>query len=408
MKLSKARLVLDALTLGRCLTVTTPSLDWALAVRAAWHEEERKNGPLVDVWYRMQTGDKVGFFFESSAGEGRYSRYLPEGVDPRTVRTVNVDPDARSASVLVSQLLSLIAGLAKGSTISIEGTNESIEPIDFDAKDSALESLYIQLAAAQKAASPGYNEDIVRRMSSEIREGALNASDRPYAIRQKLMETTNKVGDLRTMLAADGVLASWFLIYRDVCRAVEQRYSSEGDERASGMQLLRYVGFGAAGTVEKPLDLTAMIVDKLVRENLQALASDIGHEYLDKCEGYIDRALDGRSLEAFGGSLYAAGLYGFAARQIFFSLKSASESYQKPFDVADERSVRVNTSFNRAVENRNGQTFLKHRAKVERARQQGGEKAAEQSAFELIEMHYFYPRFYKAALLGREEPTLSG
>ncbi len=409
MILTTERLVHDALTLGRFLTVVSgDAANETLATTAAFREKEAAAGPLAGRWCCCRWGQRVGYMFISEHGAGRYRREPPPDVEPETLVTVAVDPEARPAIELLAELTELVDLLSSGSRVTIEGSGETVELTGSGDVRRTLENLKLYLAGVWGAISPGYNERVVRAGALRLREALLSGEGRS-ACRDELLRVAGEVLHLRAVQAADAPLAGWFLIWRDVGRAVEEHFAARHDDSRAALEMVRYIGFGAAGAIVEPAALTAMMVQKLSREGLAGVAADLADGYLRMGERYISKALDADSLEMFGGTLYASALFLYAALQVFRALaedptRTPAAYEAKAANVAEEKLVRVTMSFENAVANRTGARLRDHRQRVREARRSGGADAEEQALFELIDMKYYYPRCFRERLLDGGPP----
>ena len=410
MILTTDRLVHDALTLGRFLTVVSgEAANEILATTAAFRAKEAAAGPLVGRWCCCRWGQRVGYMFVSEHGAGRYRREPPPDVPPEALVPVPVDPDARPAVELLAELTELVDLLSSGSRVTIEGSGETVELAGSGDVERVLGNLKMYLSGVWGAISPGYDERVVRAGALRLREALLSGEGRP-ACRDELLRVAGEVLHLRAVQAATAPLAGWFLVWRDVCRAVEEHFGARHDSPRAALEMVRYVGFGAAGAIVDPTALTAMTVQKLSREGLAAIAADLADGYLRMGERYIGEALDADSVEVFGGTLYASALFLYAALQIFRALSEdpgrVPSAYEaRAANVAEEKLVRVAMSFENAVANRAGARLRDHRLRVREARRSGGAEAEEQALFELIDMKYYYPRCFRERLLNGGPPS---
>ncbi len=411
MILTAERLVHDALTLGRFLTVVSgKAADETMATTAAFREREAASGPLAGRWCCCRWGPRVGYLFISEHGAGRYRREPPPDLDPAALVTVTVDPEARPATELLAELTELVDLLSSGSRVKIEGSGETVELAGSRDVGRIVENLKLYLAGVWGAISPGYNERVVRAGGLRLRETLLSGEGRA-ACRDELLRVAGEVLHLRAVQAADAPLAGWFLVWRDVCRAVEERFAARHDRSRAALEMVRYLGFGAAGAIVDPDVLTAMTVHKLSREGLAGIAAELADGYLRMGERYICKALEADSIEVFGGTLYASALFLYTALQIFRALcedpaRTPSDYEARAANVAEEKLVRVAMSFENAVANRTGARLRDHRLRVREARRSGGAEAEEQALFELIDMKYYYPRCFRERLL--EAPQAPG
>ncbi|MCA9468075.1 MAG: hypothetical protein KC643_21890 [Nitrospira sp.] len=411
MKLSIEHLIDDTMALVRFLTVIT--FDFAnqsLAMVEATRREELASGPHLDQWRRIIKGDDVGFILESKDGSGRYSRVPPPELDSNTIRTVYVDPTAQPALKLFNELSDLIIRLSSGSRITIPNTNEQIELLSHPENEQHLAALQLYLEGTKTAISPGYNEKIIGCTVELFRENVLSVGQiKTDQIRDWLQKCSDDVANLRSLAAADGSLAGWFLFYRDACLEVEKQCRTLSNENKPSGKLLRIVNFGSGGIRKEPLWLIERLTQKMSREGLYLIVKELGKQYLTRGEQFVEQALASQSIDTFRGALYTAGLFLFTGDRIFRSLLAQDPNpvpdedldfIRQASTVADEKLVRVGNSCQFAVENRTGERLRYHQWLLEKAREKGGEKAALQQVFELTEMHYFYPRYFEKKLMG--------
>ena len=411
MKLPIEHLIDDTMALVRFLTVIT--FDFAnqyLAGGEAMRTEELASGPHLDHWRRIKKGDDVGFILAGKDGSGRYSKVPSPEIDLNTIRTINVDPTAQPALKLFDELSDLINRLSSGSRVTISGTNEQIELLGHPENEQHLTALLLYLEGTRKAISPGYNEKIIDCIIDPFRENVLSVGQvRTSQIKDWLQKSSDDIANLRSLGAADGSLAGWFLFYRDACLEVEKQGRKLRDEDKPSAKFLRMVSFGSAGIVKEPLWLIEQLTQKMSREGLHLIVKELGKQYLTRGEQFVEQALAHQSIDTFRGALYTAGLFLFTADRIFRSLLAQNpnpvpdedlDSIRQASTVADEKLVRIGNSFLFAVENRTGEIFRYHHGLVEKAREKGGKKAALQQVFELTEMNYFYPRYFEKKLMG--------
>lgn len=415
MRLTKEHLINNVMTLGRALTVVSPDMiNGMLSMEAAFSQKKLDVGHLNDRWFCRRAGDQISYFYISEDGYGRYTKEAPPGVDTSKIPIVDIDPNDLPGFELLEQLSLRLNQLSSGAQVKIEESGEPIEFICTDADDT-LESLRQYLVAVRIATSETINEDIVGRASARLRKAIfLSLKEGESVLKNELNKIAGEIAQLRSVLGADGRLASYFMVYRDVCIAVEDFYVAKGNKSRAKQELVRYVAFGSAGAVRDPLTLITRIIQKLAREDLYELADGLGHRYLRKGEQFIDQALGSMSIDYFSGALYTAGLFFFASRQIFEALSECTaeviaveelESYRRATKFADEKTTLVCTALINAVQNRTGEKLQMHRQLVEEARCRGGQVAAEQEVFQLIEMKYYYPRYFQEILMNNEQVT---
>lgn len=413
MRLTMDRLGYDVMSLARCMTATDPRF-------AAGFLGRKRRQLSRGKWTHIRSDLGDGYVYISPNGDaGRYSRELSAGVDENDLDVVDgvteIDhiKEIIHAKKLITQLAKLLEQLTSGIQVRISGTSEILELTDPDPRK--LTTLRTTLAATTRCIESGYNDGMVRQAAESLTRAFLlqleDAKDNPLRVMPVLQnilnEEANKIAYLRNVCAADGRLSAWFLIYRDLCTAVHSHFREIRDDRIAGRQFIRYAGFGAAGVINDPLALILMILKKMAREGMTNLVAETASRYLCRGEDYIAQALDCQSLEEYNANLYTASLFVFAAKKIYSGILSARDQtdlnvdyYRRAEKVAEEKTVRVQYALCHAVLNRAGERFRYHRSQVEKAKQRGGKKAASQKVFELIEMHYFYPRIYENALTG--------
>lgn len=359
-------------------------------------------------WVRLRSSVGTGYvFIDSEAQAGRYQNDIPIGIDSENITTIDKEIDNKQVMHCLDTLEQLLLQLISGVNVLIEGTQENIELIDPDIEE--LKILLQMLKATETASGPNYNESVVFNIAGEAQEvlmqSAESAEKRLSVLYEMLVKSGTKVGDMHTHFVADGFLASWFLVYVDVCKKL-YLYLNESNETHTKLQISRCITFGLAGVINEPNSLLLMFINKLVKENQQKVVIDLGWQYLDIGEDYLNIALDSQDMEAFGSNLYNAALFFLSARQIFKGLLQNEnkvalkdiEEYQKAEKVADEKIVKVSHSLCNIVMDRTGNRLKAHQLQVEEARAKAGDTGASQKIFELIEMWYFYPRYYSKIL----------
>lgn len=412
MQLTKQRLIDDTMALGRCLTVISPDYpNRVLALEAELRRIGMEGRQRDGQWFKLSYGKDKGYVLFKSDGSAIYRRQLREGRASAELITIEVDIKDAPGLMLLDELSALLDGLNEGRLLRVAGTGEVIEACGEGFADETLTGLRAYVELVRRAVSPRYNEEVTSGMLSRLRDIALlDVPDTKGAMINRLVEIADEVARLRSILGADGYLASFFLIFRDVCLEVggDDDNSVSGGKSAA-TQLFNYFGMCSAGIINDPKTLSMMLIDKLALNGRQEVAGRIAHSYLKRGEDLVDKALSSNTLDGFGGSLYTAGLYYLSALQVFKGLANASSvhgamresiEYQRAAGHADERVVRIGTSFINAVQNRTGEKLRKHQAMVEAARCKGGDAAAQQQIFEFIEMGYYYPRHYEKKLQG--------
>lgn len=417
MRLTEEHLINDAMALGRALTVVTIEyFNRPLLTKAALSQKELEVGPLNDRWICQRYGDQIGYFYLSKDGYGRYMKEAPPGVDTLKIPIVDIDPNDQPGFEHLEQMNLLLNQLSSGAQVKMKESGEPIEFICTDAEET-LEMLRKHLVVVKIAISETFNEDIVGRASARLREALFSSPKEGESvvknIKNELEKIAGEIAQLRSISGADGRLASYFMVYRDVCIAVEDFYMAKGNNILAEQEFVRYVAFGSTGKVVRdPLKLNSLIIRKLVREDLYKLAEELGHRYLREGERFIDLAL--KRMSIFGGALHTAGLFLFAAWQIFVILSESTanviaveelERYRKAAKFAEEKMVLVCCSLLNAYENRRGEKLQMHCLLVDEVRRSGGQVAAEQQVLELIEMKYYYPRCFREILMGDEQAT---
>jgi hypothetical protein len=322
--------------------------------------------------------------------------------------TLVLDPLNTPGRVLLEQLLDLIESFRSHRQVKIAGSDELIEFADDGSE--LLNSLHLYISGVRKAITEDYDRTIVSSAMTRLREAALRKIDNgPSAARAmaaELEDVASDIAKLRSMQAADGMLAGGFMIFRDICRDVEAHFRRVSDGRRALSERVRYVGLGCAGVETDPKNLAAMLVQKLAAEELTELVIARGTEYLTVGERFVEQAVSSSTIMEFRGALYTAGLFFSAAWVVFVALRAspdlpaARRDYvAKAAKVADEKSVRVLTSFIHGVEDRSGNKTRSHQRHVAEVRLAAGDQAATDLVFELIEMKYYYPSFFRSILL---------
>jgi hypothetical protein len=366
-------------------------------------------------WVCVRWRGETCYALKKEGGGGLYQRYLPEGVDREKIPTI--EPDANALDRLIEQVKQMLEALIAGQPVRIGDTGETLDLIAEGDAQQHLRNLRDYVANAEAAITPGYNQRVISTMATELQAGAAAplqdttpAENRIDRMIEKLQKVAYSIGLLRQALAADATLASWFLIYRDLCLKAERRLRDLHQERQAEKHFVTYYMYGCLADASEPLDLIGQLIRKMDSLGLSGVVVEVADSHLVNGEKHIRLARDCPSVDTFAGHLYTAGLYLFAALMAYKVLVSDAEHgvsieksdlCRRSLTVADEKLARLTSSFAHAVENRNGESLLRDRAKVAAVLATDGPAAAEQVVFELIEMHLLYPRFFKEVLLAK-------
>ena len=409
MRLTIQKLIDDTMALGRCLMVDNPdSANEQLAVNNVLSRKQLTLDPEKNHWIRLVREKHIGYIFVGADGAGRYCRDLIPGVNPNSLITIEITSQDQPGFALLEELGALLDALYTGTKLKISDSNEIIELDNAQEHQEVLASLLKLLSMAKCASTKEYNCQVVADISRRLRNDLLSCEKDAGIIKKSIKNIANEIEDLRLIFGADARLAGWFMIFHDVCIAVEDFYKNNEGELRSSLEMARYAGFATAGLETNPEILTSVFVEKLVREDLQDIASNLAGGYLRKGENLVKQAIESTSFDYFGGALYAAGLYFVASHTIYKTLAeitpnekpgNKSEFYARASDVAEEKRVLVNTSFINSVENRLGDKLISHQEIIAKARKELGDDAAKQQVYELIDMKYYYPRYFEKILL---------
>ena len=412
MHLTIQKLIDDTMALGRCLMVDSPNLaNEVLAVNTISQRLPNLD-PEKGHWVHLVKDKRPnGYIFIGEDGSGRYRRDLLPGGESNSLATIEITSQDQPGFVLLEELGALLDAFYNGTNLKISGSNEIIELDNAQEHKEILASLLKLLSMAKNSSTKEYNRHVVAENSRRLRNDLLSGGKDASIIKKSLTNIANEIADLRLIFGADAILTSWFMILTDVCMAVEDFYKNNAGELPSLLEMARFAGFATAGLETNPEILTSRIIEKLVREGLQDIASSLAAGYLRKGENLVKQALECTDIDYFGGTLYAAGLFFVASNAIYKTLaevvpneesENRSEYYARASDVAEEKRVLINTSFINAVENRLGDKLKLHQEIVAEAKKDLGEDGAKQKIFELIDMKYYYPRYFENILLKSE------
>jgi len=416
MHLTLQELTDHVMALGRCLMVDNPRIvNQQLASCEAL--EEIDDGLTKNRWIRLINHDlivhsgicvhntRTSYIFSGEDRSGHYFRDLPPDVDPTELITIDIPEDSQPIFVILTEMEILLQGLSVNQKIHIYGTNEIIELEETQDTKETLTNLLNLLARIRRGSTIDYNQKVVSDVSRQIREDFFTGRDhKAKALKKNIKDAAQEIDVLRQNLGADGWLTSWFMIFRDVCIAVE--------EQCGTTEMARYALFGIVGKMTNPLVLICELIMKLVREGLQEIASKLAYEYLEMGENFIDHALSSKSIGEFSCGLYNAGLFFVASNSIYMVLdeftsslvpEKTHEFYKRASNVSEEKRTRVNSSFVNAVEGLKKDKLRMYQAQVSEAIKKGGDTAGDLIICELIEQKYYYPRYFREKLLSIDE-----
>jgi hypothetical protein len=419
MKLTLQQLIEEIAATGRCLMM--PRADYAnLALtldRMVAEEASRLRRPVVD-WIRVKKGEEIfGHILIKPTG-GKYQREAPSDVDPDQIPTFVVDPNATPATSLVRELRSLVTGLSAGKSPGICDTDDTIV---FDGSDLERRQLAQQLPVLDgihRAAQPGFDDSVLKAQVEKLRPlmfQSISSRDMRPAMDTLALAAAGLL-EQRRVFAASCPLCGWFIVYRDVCAAIESAARERGlGEGKTAAAVIRYLALGCGpGGVTNPSALLHGMAAKMARERLDEVAAGIAERHRVQADRLIDEAIAAPSRDKHGDALYRAGLYFFVANRIFKGLTEGvtgrglddlKRSYAKNADAAEERQVRVSNALLVRLQDRAGLRLWEHRGQIAAAREQGGDGAANDMLDDMIDSQYFYPRSFESALVDRQSPV---
>ncbi len=394
------RLRYDIMSLARC--VTAIDYKFANSFLSAKYDSPRPRGK----WSQIISTDQGNYYtyLSPDGSSGRYSSDLPDGVNSEDVAVVHRFSDPDYGKQQIDESLKLLKQFAGETKIHIPGSLEEIELTDPDPRE--IETLWKILSGTRQSIESGYNENIIFQLSQPIMKAITQTRTEGIAVLQKnLFEVTDNIAAFRKSCAIDGKLAAWFLVYRDICSKIHEHYGKIRDKKAADTEFIRLVSFGSDGTIKDPSELLRMTVEKLVREGSTGLVDSTAMYYLQQGEHFIEQSLESKSFEEHHANLYESILFLFASHQMYSLLVAATKGleeyfreYKKIQKVVNEKMVRVEHALAHAVMNRTGDRLRDDRANIEKARQKKGKIGVSQKVFELIEMFYFYPRYFESSL----------
>jgi hypothetical protein len=366
-----------------------------------------------EFWIRMHTKNSISYICADTKGRGRYYRDLPNGINPNFIIPITIDETNRPSIFLLDEFLNLLKGFEEGITIKIIGEPNNIDFVSSPGDTEKIQQLEKMLTLTKTACDEDYNQRVTASMMQRLRNSLFaTIAARPTAstLIDMVAFVTQEAYIMRDANAADAQLFSWFMVYEALCRELEQYLRKHGKEEYQIVVLLtRYIAFGCAGGECNPDALLPALAEKMSHEGFHEIVEHLAESYLKRGEGSIEKALNSQVLNDFNASLYAAGLDLFAARRLYDALhvrpieglpKERIRLYTKSADIAEEKCVRVNNALFIGLQNRTGAKLEEHLHRVQKAHDEGGESSADDVVFELIEMSYFYPRFFEPILKG--------
>jgi hypothetical protein len=416
-KITIDRLNFESLILGRCLMALSPKL----VDKQLFLDELILNLPKdifqksSEFWFELQYKNHTAYIWVDKKGKGRSYFDLPDGIDSKSLISVNFDEENRLSIKLLNEFLELLKRLAAGITTTIVDESSNIEFIGKPENYNSLNLVQLieTLEITKISCNDNYNERIISEISKRLRENLLSTikDQSTSTLVEIVANVAEEVRIMRYTNAADAHLASWFMVYKDLCsRLAEYLHNSDQDKLHIKVLLTRYIAFGCAPGQYNPDILTPALAEKISHEGFHQIVKQQAENYLKSGEKDMEEALDSQTFNEFSAFLYNASLNFFAARRLFDALwvrpseritKEQLEVCKKSSGVSEEGYVRASTALVIAWQNRNGEKLEEHKLLVQIAFNDSGESGAEDLIFELIEMSYFYPRYFESILRGR-------
>lgn len=396
MKISSDKLMYDVMSLARCVT----AIDYNFANSLLQYAYSAQLVP--GKWSRILNDEgSFNYIFISADGTaGKYVREKPDIAEEEFV-DVKKNIDKNYTRNLIAELHDLLGKFSKGEKCGIAFSDDEIELTD--PNPEMLGVLQKILVLAHQCSDRQNIEDIMGKVSINIMSKMFqNNSGSTEKLLELLTSEIDQVASMRNMFAVDGILTAWYMFYRDICKKIYAYLSEIENESVASRVFIQFLSYGASPIIKDPLYLFDNMVLKTIRQGFSDLSESLANQYLERGEYYIEQSLDAKSPELHNANLYAASLFCFASDRIFGNLingNSTNENeilrYKKSQKVSDEKTVRVTGALAHAVFNRSNERLEYHSKTVSEIRQKKGDSDASQKVFELIEMFYFYPRYFE-------------
>lgn len=369
------KLLLDGRTLGRCLTVLSPRLVDQVLVALSM----ARSG--VQPPYKIELDSLEFGLTLTPEGEPTVLDELPDEAVPCPVRA-----RLRPSLYFLEEFYALLSGLAARRPMQILGDEESAFQVDGERLVPELQ----QLEATHTACQPGFNDEVVRRLSTRLRDDLLiqieDAS--PEFFSEILVEITDLVAQKRLQRGADGLLATWFQVYGEVFHGLDRWLIEQGvDEAEKGVHLARSLGYGCAGACTDPLRLLNGFLENVRHPSL---LDRLARRSLKRSQQAVARALKADTQDDFEQALYGAATDLLATRQMSLALERKSAALR-----AQRRLLDVCLALTHCLQNRSGERLELHRALVQKATRRKREELLD----ELIEQRLLYPRCMRETLV---------
>lgn len=375
------KLLLDGRTLGRCMTALSPRLVDQVMVALSM----ARSG--VQPPYRIELDNLEFGLTLTPEGEPTLLAELPDNALPCPVRA-----KLRPSLYFLEEFYALLSGLTARRPMKILGDEES----GFQVDGEQIAPVLPQLEATHTACQAGFNEEVVRRLSTRLREDLLiqieDASPEFFA--EILDEITSLVVGKRAERGADGLLTTWFQVYGEVFHGLERWLSEQGvEDGEKGVHLARSLGYGCAGAYTDPMRLLEGYLGNLRNP---ALLDRLAKRCLKRSQQTVQRALKAACQEDFEQALYRAVPDLLATRSMSLALERTSAARR-----AQGRLLDVSLALFHCLQNRSGERLELHQALLARATPRKREELLD----ELIEQRLLYPRIMRGVLIRPAGPS---
>ena len=378
-------------------------------------ERQRQGKPLLDVWFEFEEDNVKYYITERSDGSGEYLRKLPPTVPPSKIVRIALPITATAAFELLDQLDGLIKRFQETSRFIDEPTGEELELEGGKETRPPLEELLSLICNIRLATDPAYDEQMTATLV-----GQLNDAARSYVASTKFPELERAVSGarktaeaMRGSLLCDSWVASFFLVFHDLCASIFQ----EGKESGTRITRLQTDYLGrvtdlSSASKQHPLHLLGFVTARALRSGALETVVRLANEYLEEGRDLVEEGMKAPTRHLHGDALYRAAVVLFAARELFRDLLNSAPllpgaNVEKLKDLSTgsaEELVKVQDALLFALRNRGDELLDAQRDALQKLGQKKGQNRLEAEITGTIEQRYYYPRVFRAFLRGGPRP----
>lgn len=403
---------------GRALLTPHPTYaNDALATSCAIKNERRRQGkPLLDVWFEIHDSNGRHYIIENSDGSGEYRRDLLPSVPPASVVKLILPEGVTPASDLLDQIEGLLKKFQQTTQFLDAPTNEVLELKGDESAQKQIGELLSLIDNIRSATNSAYNEQVASELIEQLDDALLRyAGSKDFFQVEKSVSLVRKTTEtMRVSLLSDCTLASFFMVFHDLCTAMLEYRINSGTQKAQAQEeYLRRVAELCNASKLNPIHLLGFSVARTLRDGAREIVVDLANQYLEKGHDLINEALDAHTRHLHGDALYRAAVFLFSSRQLFrILLESAPllpglnlEKMKELSNGAEEDNVKVQDALLFALCNRGDELLDAQRERFQELAIQQGFSVVKSKITELVEQKFYYPRIFKECLKGGTKPT---